>query len=289
VPASVTGLVGLKPSRGRVPAEARTWEHSITSGVLTRTVADTAAALDVLSPFDPLAWYSAPRPERPFAEEVGADPGRLRIGLLTSPPSGLPVDEAPLAAAHAAARALESLGHIVEPVSPFLFTPEAGKGFVDLVISASVFAAPYDDAELVDPYIRHRIELAKRYHAGEYAALTERLQLETRRVNAQFGRDFDLLLTPTTAVATPEVGVVYGEANEDPTGPRLTEARQVAFTAWVNISGLPAISLPVHTDERGLPVGAQLVGGPFGEASLIRVASQLEPVFEWQRKLAPWL
>lgn len=289
VPASVTGLVGLKPSRGRVPAEARTWEHSITSGVLTRTVADTAAALDVMSVFDPLGWYSAPQPERPFAAEVGADAGRLRIGLLTDTPNGLEVDAAPLAATHAAARALEEMGHTIVPVTPFLYTDAARIGFVDLVINASVFAAPYDDIERVDPYIRHRIEGAYRYHAGEYAKLTEQLQLETRRVNAQFGRDFDLLLTPTTAVATPEVGVVYNEANTDPTGPRLTEMRQVAFTAWVNISGLPAISLPVHTDERGLPVGAQLVGGPFAEAALIRVASQLEPVFEWQRKLAPWL
>jgi len=89
-------------------------------------------------------------------------------------------------------------------------------------------------------------------------------------VNAQFGRDFDLLLTPTMAVATPEVGVVYDEANETPDAPRLTEARQVAFTAWVNIAGLPAISLPVHTDERGLPVG-------FGE---VRQFPDLQRPFE---------
>ncbi|WP_449282788.1 amidase [Leucobacter sp.] len=287
VPSSVTGLVGLKPSRGRVPAEVRGWEHSTTSGVITRTVADSAAALDVLSPFDPLAWYSAPQPERPFSAEVGAGPGRLRIGLVIEPPTGLPVDRANLDAAHAAASALEALGHIVEPVAPFLFSPEAGKGFVDLVISASVFASPYEDVELVDPYIRYRIEQAKRFHSGEYAELAGRLQWETRRVNAQFGRDFDLLLTPTMAVATPLVGEVYDEANLTPDGPRLTEARQVSFTAWVNIAGLPAVSLPVHTDERGLPVGAQLVGAPFGEAQLIRVASQLEPVFDWAKRIAP--
>ncbi|XPP27382.1 MAG: amidase [Leucobacter sp.] len=287
IPASITGLVGLKPSRGRVPAEVRSWEHSVTAGVITRTVADTAAALDVLSPFDPLGWYSAPAPARPFIEEVGVDPGPLRIGLLAESPTGLEVDEANGEAALTAARALEALGHAVEPVSPFLFSPEARIGFVDLVVNASVFAAPYEDVERVDPYIRHRIEAAKSFHAGQYVRLSERLQLETRRVNAQFGRDFDLLLTPTMAVATPELGVVYDEANEDPEGPRLTEMRQVTFTSWVNISGLPAISLPVHTDDRGLPVGAQLVGGPFAEAALIRVASQPEAVFEWQRRLAP--
>lgn len=289
VPSSITGLVGLKPSRGRIPAEVRGWEQSTTSGVIARTVADSAAALDVMSPFDPLAWYSAPQPKRPFAEEVGADAGKLRIGLLLDAPTGLPTDPANIAAAEAAAKALEELGHIVEPVIPFLFTPEAGMGFKDLVISASVFASPYENVELVDPYIRHRIEEAKRYHAGEYAVLAGRLQLETRQVNAQWGRDFDLLLTPTMAIATPEVGVVYNEANETPDAPRLTEARQVSYTAWVNIAGLPAISLPVHTDERGLPVGAQLVGGPFDEAMLLRVASQLEPVFAWHNNLAPVL
>lgn len=289
VPSSTTGLVGLKPSRGRVPAEVRGWEHSTTSGVITRTVADSAAALDILSPFDPLAWYSAPQPARPFASEVGADPGRLRIGLLLESPSGLEVDPVNAAAAIRTAQALEELGHIVEPVQPFLFSPEAGKGFVDLIISASVFASPYEDVELVDPYIRYRIEQAKRFHSGEYAALAGLLQFETRQVNAQFGRDFDLLLTPTMAVPTPRVGVVYDEANQTPDAPRLTEARQVTFTAWVNIAGLPAISLPMHTDAAGLPVGAQLVGGPFDEAALIRVAAQLETVFDWPHRVVPEL
>ncbi|PRI12668.1 amidase [Leucobacter massiliensis] len=289
VPSSVTGLVGLKPSRGRIPEEVRGWEHSTTAGVITRTVADTAAALDVLAQVDPLAWYSAPRPARPYTEELGAEPGRLRIGLLLESPAGLDVDQANVSAALAAATALEELGHTVEPVQPFLFSPEAGKGFVDLIISASVYAAPYEHLELADPYIRYRVEQAKTFHSGEYAALAGRLQWETRRVNAQFGRDFDLLLTPTMAVSTPRVGVVYDEANQTPTAPRLTEARQVTFTAWVNMAGLPAISLPVHTDEQGLPVGAQLVGGPFDEAALIRVAAQLEPVFEWQRRVIPEL
>lgn len=285
VPSSVTGLVGLKPSRGRVPAEVRGWEHSTTSGVITRTVADSAAALDVMSAFDPLAWYSAPAPSRSFAAEVSVNPGKLRIGLLLESPSGLEVGSENIAAAMAAARELEALGHIVEPVQPFLFSPEAGRGFVDVVISASVFAAPYEDVEKVDPYIRHRIEQAKKYHAGEYAALAARLQFESRQVNAQFGRDFDLLLTPTMATPTPKVGAVYGEANATPDAPRTTEARQVTFTAWVNMAGLPAISLPVFTDESGLPVGAQLVAGPFNEAMLIRVASQLEPVFGWQHRV----
>lgn len=289
VPASITGLVGLKPSRGRIPEEVRGWEHSTTSGVITRTVADSAAALDVLSPFDPLAWYSAPQPARPFATEIGTDPGKLRIGLLLESPSGLEVGEANVQAALRAAKELEALGHTVEPVRPFLFSPEASKGFVDLIISASVFAAPYEDVEKVDPYIRYRVEQAKTFHAGEYAALAGRLQYETRQVNAQFGRDFDLLLTPTMAVPTPKVGEVYDEANLTPDTPRLTEARQVNFTAWVNMAGLPAISLPVHTDERGLPVGAQLVGGPFDEAMLIRVASQLEPTFDWPHQVIPKL
>jgi len=287
VPAAATGLVGLKPSRGRVPAEASGWGHGMTTGVVTRTVADTAAALDALSPFDPHAWYSAPRPRRPFSDEVGADPGRLRIGLVATPTTGLSVDDAPRAAAIAAARALEALGHIVEPAEPFMFTREAFLGYVETIIDASMLASPWEDVELLEPYVRHRVERARFRHSGEYARAIELLERETRAVAEQFGRDFDLLLMPTMAVATPPVGLVRGEANEDPDGPRITEARMVSFTAWVNIAGLPAVSLPVHMDERGLPVGAQLVGGPFDEAVLIRVASQLEPVFEWQRRLAP--
>jgi amidase len=281
VPASVTGLIGLKPSRGRVPTLVRGWEHSTTEGAITRTVADTALLLDVMAGQDLLGWYSAPAPARAYTAEVGADPGTLRIGLMLEAPSGLPVDADCVAAAHRLAGALTAAGHEVFPVAPKLYSQQSIVGFTQVVISASVYAVEVDDESLLDPYIRYRREYATQVHAGEYARVAALLQYESRQVVAQWGRDFDLLLTPTTACVTPPVGLVYDEANTDPAGPRTTEVRMVSFTAFVNIAGLPAISLPVHTAANGLPVGAQLVGGPFDEATLIRVASQVEQQFAW--------
>lgn len=277
VPASVTGLVGLKPSRGRIRTLVRAWEHSTSEGAITRTVADAALFLDVMSGFDPLSWYSAPEPARPFRAEVGADPGRLRIGLLLDAPTGMPVDEACRDAALTLARALEAAGHDIVPVRPYLFDADTFRAFSEIVISASTWALPLDDPAKVDGYIARRRRLAETVHAGQYAEVAARLQLETRRVAAQWGRDYDVLLTPTTAIVAPPVGLVRDEANADPEVPRLTELRMVSFTAFCNVSGLPAISLPAHRTADGIPVGAQLVGGPYGEAQLLRLAAQIEP------------
>ncbi|WP_104045423.1 amidase [Arthrobacter sp. ZGTC412] len=287
VPASATGLVGLKPSRGRVPADIRGWEQSTTDGVITRTVADSAALLDVLGVPDPLAWYSAPAPHRPYASEIAHTGPRLRVGLLLNAPTGVDVDPECAAAANALATALELAGHSVEPANPFLFSEEASKGFADLIISASIWASPIQDLDRVDPYIRYRYDRAAQVHAGQYVELANRLQWETRQVVAQWGREFDVLVTPTTACPTPLAGSVYDEANKAPDGPRLTELRTISFTSFCNIAGLPAISLPVHTGANGVPIGAQLVGAPFDEATLLRVSAEMEQVFRWHDRRAP--
>ena len=289
VPSSATGLVGLKPSRGRVPNDVRGWEQSTTEGAITRTIGDAAAILDVLAQFDPLAWYSAPAPVRPYVEELSGQGPRLRIGLLLDPPTGVDVDPECVEAAEILAAALEHAGHHVEPVSPFLFSPQALIGFADLVISASVWGTPFDhaNAHLLDPYVKYRFDRALTFHAGEYVAIANQLQWETREVVAQWGRDFDVLLTPTTATPTSRVGVVYDEANTNPGGPRLIETQTISFTSFVNIAGLPAISLPVHVGKNGMPIGAQLVGGAFDEATLIRLGAEMEPAFRWDLKHAP--
>ncbi|EMY35796.1 amidase [Arthrobacter crystallopoietes BAB-32] len=288
VPSSACGLVGLKPSRGRVPQEVLAWEHSTVEGAITRTVADAAAVLDVMSEADPLAWYSAPAPERPFAVEAGRDPRKTRIGVLLQAPTGLPVDPECIEAARRLAGALEAAGHEVFDVSPLLFSREAIDAF-QVIVSASVWATPFDDVSKVDPYIAHRIQQAEGFHAGLYAQAAALLQIESRRIVAQWGRDFDVLLTPTMATTTPPVGVVLDEANLDPAGPRLTELRMISFTSFCNMAGLPAISLPVHAASTGLPVGAQLVGAPFGEGRLVALAAQAEAHFRWQEQLAPAL
>lgn len=286
VPSSACGIVGLKPSRGRIPQKVFGWEHSTTEGAVVRHVKDAAAILDAMSGPDFHAWYSAPAPARPFAHEVGADVGRLRIGLLLEAPTGMPVDAECAAAAQKLGHVLEELGHDVYPVTPQFYSREAVDAF-QIIVSASLHAGQFDDVSQVAPYIAYRLEQAKNFHAGEYARAAAILQLESRPLVAQWGRDFDVLLTPTMACETPETGLVYNEANNNPSGPRLTELRMISFTSFCNVSGLPAISLPVHTSASGLPVGAQLVGAPYDEATLIRLASAVEAAMDWTRTIAP--
>ncbi|MET2010994.1 amidase [Microbacterium chocolatum] len=285
MPASATGLIGLKPSRGRVPTRTPMWEHSIVDGVIARHVEDVAGTLDVLAVRDPHVAYTAPAPDRPFAAEVGAPLAPLRVGLVTDSFNGLPVDSECTAAAESLASALEHLGHEVVPVRPRLYSLEAIQGFLDVVVNAWLWATPYDDPELAEPYIRARRERARGIHAGEYAIAVTRLYAETGPLVAQWGRDFDVLLTPTMATTPPLVGTVLDEANRDFDGARVTESQMVAYTAFCNIAGLPAVSLPVHTSAAGLPVGAQIVGRPFGEAELIRIASAVEPAFGWTTRI----
>jgi len=128
------------------------------------------------------------------------------------------------------------------------------------------------------------MDRAKTRDSGTYVRASLLLQEESRDVVAQWGRDFDVLLTPTIACRPPLVGTVLQEAVDNPGGLRLTEMQMISFTSFCNVTGLPAISLPVHTSSGGLPIGAQLVAGPWEEAVLIRLAAALEPVVGWTRR-----
>jgi len=284
VPSSACGLVGLKPSRGRVPQLLMGWEHSTTEGAITRYTRDAAALLDVISVPDPLAMYHAPPPDRPFADEVERKARRLCIGLLTEAPTGMPVAPECVAAAEHTARLLESLGHAVEPVAPRFYTEEAFTGFAQTVIDASVWALPYERPELAEPHLRRRMERAAARHSGEYTRVAALIQEETRAVVAQWGRDYDVLLTPTMACPPPQAGRVLDEANDNPDGLRLTEVQMLSFTAVCNIAGLPAISVPTYHCAAGLPIGSQLIAGPWNEAVLLRLASALEGIDDWARR-----
>ena len=281
MPSSACGLVGLKAGRGRVPQQIPGWEHATVEGAITRTVRDAAALLDVMSVPDRLAMYHAPAPERPFADEPGRDGGRLRIGLLTEAPTGMPVAPECVAAAEHTGRLLTALGHDVFPAAPSFFSERAIVGYTQTVLDAALWAAPYDRPELAEPHLRFRMERAAGKHSGEYTRAAALLAEESRAVRAQWGRDFDLLLTPTMACPPPPVDALLKEANDDPGGPRATETRMISFTAVCNITGLPAVSLPTHTSAEGLPIGSQLVAGPWDEAALLRVAAELELLDGW--------
>ncbi|MGW0002415.1 amidase [Nocardia grenadensis] len=286
MPASACGLVGLKPSRARVPQRVQSWWlYCTTDGVLTRTVRDTAAVLDCISEPDRLSWFQAPRPERAFVDEIGRESGRLRIGLLLDAPTGQPVDPQCEVATIQAARLLEGYGHIVEPVAPELFSGNAIRAYVETVIPASLYTYPFEDPDLAEPYNRHRWLQAQRTHAGEYAQAARILEIESRTVVAQWKRDFDVLLTPTMACTPPLAGTIVDEANRYPDEARPSALGMVAFTTVASISGLPAISLPVHLGPDGLPVGVQLIGSPFDESTLLRLASALERDVAWTTRI----
>lgn len=281
IPAAYCGLVGLKSSRGRIPRRAQTWMGAVVEGTITRTIADAAATLDVASGPDPLAWYNAPAPRRPYAEEAGAEVGPLRIGLMAEAPLGIPTDPDCAAAAREAAALLEEVGHEVAEVEVGTISEEMTPDFVTMTVGG---IADYDgvDWDKVELHSRHAYETAtERVGAYEYVAAVQRLERLSRREVARWGRDFDLLLTPTSAILPPPTGSILAAQHAAPEQPVFDTVRSVCFTAFGNITGLPSISLPLHWNEDGLPVGTMLTGAPFDEATLIRVGAQLEAARPW--------
>ncbi len=281
IPAAYCGLVGLKSSRGRVPRSAQTWMGAVVEGVVTRTVADAAAVLDLTAGPDPLAWNNAIPPRRPFAEEVGAAPGRLRVGLMAEAPLGLPTDPACVDAARDAAALLEELGHELAEVEVPTISEELVPAFTAM---ANAGLADYEgvDWERVEPHNRHSHEVAVRdVSSYDYVLASQALERLTRREVARWGRDFDVLLTPVSAILPPLAGTVLEAQHATPDQPTFDTVASVCFAAYGNITGLPSISLPLYWSDEGLPVGAMLTGAPFDEATLIRLGAQLEAARPW--------
>jgi amidase len=281
IPASCCGLVGLKPSRSRVPRLNQSWLGAIVEGAVTRTVADAAAILDVLAAPDPFSWYNAPPPARPFREEVGADAGRLRIALMDSGPNGMPTDPACTEAAQRTARALEELGHAVEPVELPTISEELIEPF-NLLVAASLGEHLDEmDWEQVEPHIAYQHAAANQVSSFEYVFAMKQLERMSPQMLEPWGRDFDVLLTPTMAITPPTAGDVLEATHANPEAPAEAVIGMVAFTAFANVTGQPAISLPVHWTDDGVPVGAQLVGGPWDEATILRLAGAVEQALPW--------
>lgn len=286
IPASYCGLVGLKPSRGRVPRLAQSWLGAVVEGVVARTVADSATVLDAIAGPDPLAWYNAPAAARPFAEETAAPPEALRIGLMAQAPLGIPTDESCTAAARAAAATLEQLGHTVSEVEVPTISEEMVPSFIMLTQGG---LADYDgvDWSAVEPHIAHQRRLSSESGAYDYVLAARNLELLSRREVARWGRDFDVLLTPTSAILPPQAGAVLEAQHATPDQPVFDVVASVSFTAFGNVTGLPAASLPLHWTDEGVPVGVQLVAGPWQEGTLIALAAQLERALPWAERRAP--
>ncbi len=300
IPASECGLVGLKPSRARVPlgpAYGDVMGGLVCELAVTRSVRDTAAVLDAVA--GPMSGdpFAAPTPVRPYVEEVGADPGRLRIGLQTTAPGGgTEVHPDCVAAAEATGRLLESCGHDVIPTTvEALEDTRLTQHFV-LVWSAGT---AYDldhhwperlgraiTADDVEPLTWALAEMGRAGSAADFLAARDWLQACARRMADWYDSGFDLLLTPTIAEPPPKLGELDSPA-DDPFQGLLRAASLVPFTPAFNATGQPAISLPLHWNDDGLPIGTQLVA-PYGrEDVLIRVAAQLEAAAPWADRRPP--
>jgi amidase len=282
IPASCCGLVGLKAGRGRVPNEFIELEGFVSEGVLSHTVADTAALLDILGVVDPLVFFSAPQPPRPYAELAATTPGRLRVGFTTEAPLGMPVDPDCVAAVRTAAHALESLGHEISEVA--LDMPEADEFVASFIVIWNTGSAwsPIDDWEAIEPLNAALRAEARKIDSLAFAESVRSTQRLARPLIAPFGRDFDVLVTPTMAVQPPKVGSWRAGMDVDPQMGLLNCYPMGIFTSLFNVTGLPALSLPLHQSELGLPVGVQLVAGPWREDLLLQLGTQLEQALPWK-------
>ena len=284
IPASCCGLVGLKPSRGRVADTVPYWSGLSTEGVVTRTVADTAAILDCISAPDPLAWWSPPTKERPFIDEVGADPGRLRVAVNTVSAMGVEVAPEALAAVDRTTKMLESLGHEVVYLDADLFDPAGLGAFLNLM-NSGLADYPELDPDRIEPHNRASLQAGLDLDSLAFSRSLMDLQRLTRGLLARFDDEFDLLVTPTMAIEPPPVGLL-AQVHAEPDFPPMDIVAMAAFTALFNITGQPAVSLPLHVSASGLPIGVQIVAGAFRDGQLIRVASQIEEAAPWAHRIA---
>jgi len=277
IPASCCGILGLKPSRGRVSAAPfGSLEGLSTAGPLARTTRDAAALLDVLAGYEPGDPWWAPPPERPFADEVGAPPGRLRVAVTATPPVDVPVDPECRAALEEAAALLVELGHDVVEATPPWERAEYGRTFV-AIWQAGPALYPVE-RDLVTPLNRELAELAEATSSATYARTVAELHAYARRV-VSFWREHDVVVTPTLAL--PPVPIGWQETTDGAVAQLLRNLEFTPFTSIANVTGLPALSLPLHRTPAGLPVGVQAIGPPAGDALLLRLAAQVETARPW--------
>jgi amidase len=254
-----------------------------TAGPIARYVADAAAFLDVLCGYEPGDPWWAPPPERPFADEARAAPGRLRVAVTAEPPIDTPVDVDCVAALTSAADLLADLGHEVTQATPRWSVPGLIDDFITIwEVGPALYPA---DHELFTPLNRELTERARAASAADYAAAVFRLQASARAIVA-FWQAFDVVLTPTLALPPVPIGW-QEEGVADAIGQLHRNTVFTPFTAVANLTGLPAMSLPMHWSDDGVPVGVQAIGPPAGDALLIRLAAQLEEARPWHHARPP--
>ncbi|HWC14673.1 MAG TPA: amidase [Actinomycetota bacterium] len=299
IPASECGLVGLKPTRGRVslgPAHGELWNGLVVRGVLTRTVLDTATALDAMSVPAVGEPYYAPPFERPLAQEVGRDPGTLRIGFTTRAPAGMAETQTDaIAATEDAAKLLESLGHGVEESAPAaLYDADITDFTLNLIGGNLAQELGHWERRTGETLDMAKLELGTKVFAEmgagilakDYLHAVEQVHLLSRKVQQWWADRFNLLLTPTIPEPPPVLGQ-FAATEENPLNAMLRSATIVPFVAPFNLTGQPGISLPLYWNDSGLPIGVQLVAAYGREDMLIRIAAQLEEARPWRERRPP--
>jgi amidase len=295
IPAACCGLVGLKAARGRVSVGPDGGQSFlVVDGVLTRTVADTAALTDVLAGYEIGDANWAPSPPEPFAEAAAREPGRLRIGLSVVPPlEGVEVDPDCARAARDAAALLESLGHGVEEFEPpwigvdllTEFTRVWGPGVAMVVMIGGRIARREPCEHDVEPLTWLMWERARTLDTLTYLSAEGRLEGVARRIVGGLHR-FDAVVTPALAKRPVKTGEIHGRGPE-PWDHYRRSSEFTPFTALCNITGLPAISLPLYHGSDGLPTGVQLIGRPLREDTLLALGRQLEQALPWRDRRPP--
>ena len=292
IPAANCGLVGLKPSRQRTsegPLVGDFMSGLTAELAVARSVRDVAAILEAVhgpAPGDP---YVAPPPLRPYTEEVGADPGKLRIAIWTETVIEEEVDAEVVTAARNAAKALEDCGHAVEEaemsalegvdvVGAFLTRWAAGQA--QALDQFGVIGGAPIGPEDVEPLTWALAEVGRKRNAGEYLNAVGQHQVMSRIFAGVHESGVDLLLTPTMGEPPPPLGA-FDDSGPDPMAAFGRAFLSGCFTAAFNATGQPAISLPLHWSEDGLPIGVQLIAPLGREDLLLRVASQLEQAVPW--------
>jgi amidase len=296
IPASCCGLFGLKPTRARITAGPLIGD--IMSGLVnehcvSRSVRDSAALLDATQGSMPGDPYVAPRPDRPYLQEVGADTGHLRIAFTKKTFNGVTLHPDAIAAVEDAARLCQDLGHEVEEAAPMVDGAALIQTFTDLWAAGNVWSIDLiarltgkkptaDDFEILTWAL---YEAGQKVTAGQYLEAISQLQM-LGRTAAQFHQRYDIFLTPTLAAPPVELG--YLEST--PEQPMLAFERAIDYVPYTpvqNVTGQPAMSVPLYWTKDGLPLGAHFIAAYNGEATLFRLAAQLEEARPWANKRPP--
>jgi amidase len=315
IPASCGGLFGLKPTRGRNPFgpdAGEGWHGIAQEHCVSRSVRDSAALLDATAGPDLGAPYFAAPPERPFSEEVKREPGKLRIAFTTQSMLGSSVHPDCVEAVEQAAKLCASLGHVVEQGAPSIAREETIHAY--LVLGTAETAAAMDegarfvgrelDPAQFEPGTWFFGQVGRAHTAAELASAVHVVHAQGRAV-ARWFEKYDLLLTPTLAQPPLRIGALQPRPLEKAalTALRVAPSRRAlrlaldqlaerafdwaAFTPVANLTGQPAMSVPLHWNKAGLPIGAHFIARTGEEGTLFRLAAQLEKAQPWFGRLAP--